>query len=150
VEPFLEEELLLALPDRHPLAGKRRITFADLNGHSFILLSEMHCLGQQILSLCREESCRPVMICRSAQLLTVQRLVSAGHGISLVPEMACGSGSGGRRRYRHLSGARPTRTLAMIWHKQRYQRDLVRQFVELLARSPATRTGGRGGKAVAV
>jgi LysR family hydrogen peroxide-inducible transcriptional activator len=132
VEPLFEEELLLALPAGHPLTKKRKVTIEDLNGQAFILLSEMHCLGQQIVSFCNQESCSPFMVCRSAQLLTVQELVSVGHGVSLLPAMACEFDRHSRRVYRRLAGPAPSRTLGMIWHKQRYQQPPVRRFVEMM------------------
>jgi len=142
VEPILEEELLLALPSGHPLAKKRRVTIQDLSGEPFILVSEMHCLGQQIVAFCNQASCSPFMVCRSAQLLTAQELVSIGHGVSLLPAMACERDRHPGRTYRRLSGAAPSRTLAMIWHKQRYQRPIVRQFIELTRQT----FGGTGTK----
>jgi LysR family hydrogen peroxide-inducible transcriptional activator len=142
VEPLFEEELLLALPVGHPLTKKRRVTTDDLNGQAFILLNEMHCLGQQIVAFCNQESCSPFMVCRSAQLLTVQELVSVGHGVSLLPAMACDFDRHSRRVYRRLSGAAPTRTLGMIWHKQRYQQPPVRRFIELV-RDRVGRPAGR-------
>ena len=132
VEPILDEELLLALPAGHPLAKKRRVTIHDIDGEPFILVSEMHCLGQQIVAFCNQASCNPFMMCRSAQLLTAQELVSIGHGVSLLPAMACERDRHPGRVYRRLSGTVPTRTLAMIWHRQRYQRPLVRQFIEMM------------------
>ena len=142
VEPLFDEELLLALPAGHPLAKKRRVTIEDLNGQPFILMSEMHCLGQQIVAFCNQESCSPFMVCRSAQLLTVQELVSVGHGVSLLPAMACEFDRHSRRVYRRLSGTAPSRTLGMIWHKQRYQQPPVRRFVEMM-RDKVGRPAGR-------
>jgi LysR family hydrogen peroxide-inducible transcriptional activator len=132
VEPLFEEELLLALPARHPLAKKRRVTMADLNGQPFILLSEVHCLGRQIVSFCNQESCSPFMVCRTAQLLTVQELVSVGHGVSLLPAMACKLDRNSQRVYRHLADVKPMRTLAMIWRRQRYQRPIVQHYIAYL------------------
>jgi LysR family hydrogen peroxide-inducible transcriptional activator len=132
VEPLFEEELLLALPADHALVKKRRVTTRDLDGQPFILLSEMHCLGEQVVAFCNQESCSPFMVCRSAQLLTLQEFVSAGHGISLLPAMACALDRDEQRVYRRLSGTVPTRTLALIWHRQRYQRPVVRRFIEMM------------------
>jgi LysR family hydrogen peroxide-inducible transcriptional activator len=131
-EPLFDEELLLALPAGHALARKRRVTIDDLNGQAFILLSEMHCLGQQIVAFCNQESCSPSIVCHSAQLLTVQELVSAGHGVSLLPAMACALDRHSRRVYRRLSGAAPARTVGLIWHKRRYQRAPVRRFIQMM------------------
>jgi LysR family transcriptional regulator, hydrogen peroxide-inducible genes activator len=132
VEPLFEEELLLALPAGHALTKKRRVTMQDLNGQPFILLSDMHCLGQQIVSFCNQQSCSPFMVCRSAQMLTIQELVSVGHGISLLPAMACELDRHPQRVYRRLSESPPLRTVGMIWHKQRYQRPAVRRFIEMM------------------
>ena len=142
VKPLFDEELLLALPAGHALARKRRVTTNDLNGQPFILLSEMHCLGQQIVAFCNQESCSPFMVCRSAQLLTVQELVSVGHGVSLLPAMACDFDRHSHRVYRRLHGSAPTRTLAMIWHKQRYQQPPVRRFIEMM-RDKVAKPAGR-------
>lgn len=137
VEPLFAEELRLALPAGHPLASKRRVTIDDLDGRAFILLSEMHCLGRQIVAFCDQESCRPLVVCRSAQLLTVQELVAIGHGVSLLPAMACAPDRDPRLAYRGLSGTAPTRTLAMIWHQRRYQRPPVRSLIAMLRETPA-------------
>jgi LysR family transcriptional regulator, hydrogen peroxide-inducible genes activator len=132
VEPLFEEELLLALPAGHELMKKRRVTIQDLNAQPFILLSEMHCLGQQSVSFCNQQSCSPYMVCRSAQLLTIQELVSVGHGISLLPAMACELDRHPLRVYRRLSETPPLRSVAMIWHKQRYQPPTVRRFIQMM------------------
>jgi LysR family hydrogen peroxide-inducible transcriptional activator len=143
VEPLFEEELLLALPVGHPLTKKRRVTIDDLNEQPFILLSEMHCLGQQIISFCNQESCKPFMVCRSAQLLTVQELVSVGHGVSLLPAMACEFDRHARRVYRRLSGTAPSRTVGMIWLERRYQQPVVRRFIEMMREKLGRPISGR-------
>jgi LysR family hydrogen peroxide-inducible transcriptional activator len=132
VEPLFTEELLLATVADHPLIKKRRVNMADLSIEAFVLLSETHCLGEQIVSFCKQQSCLPAVSCHTAQLLTVQELVALGHGVSLIPEMAVAADRTKRRSYRSLSGIRPTRTLAMIRHKHRYQSPVVGEFVEML------------------
>jgi DNA-binding transcriptional LysR family regulator len=132
VRPLFSEQLLLAVPAGHPFSRKRRVTLLDVSRERFVLLSEVHCLGAQIVRLCDREGCTPAVVCRSAQLLTVQELVGLGKGISLVPEMAARSDRSRRIAYRSLSGSRPFRTLAMICHRQRYQSALLRGFVRTL------------------
>lgn len=132
VEPLYREELLLAAAAQHPLARQKRVTLADIQGQPFVLLSETHCLGEQIVSFCRQEECSPSIRCRSAQLLTVQELVALRHGISLIPEMAAAADKTKRLKYRSLLGDKPSRTLAVIWHKQRFQTPLVREFLKLV------------------
>jgi len=132
VEPLFREELMLAMPPGHHFTRKRRITMEDVGAEPFILLDEIHCLGEQIISFCTQNDCHPLVQCRSAQLLTVQELVALGQGVSLIPAMACDVDRGKRCKYRSFAGNKPTRTLAMIWHKLRYRGPLVLQFVEAL------------------
>jgi hypothetical protein len=42
------------------LLARTRITLEDVRDERFILLDEMHCLGEQILVLCREEGCQRI------------------------------------------------------------------------------------------
>src|SRR5438034_4185938 len=58
VEPLLTEPLLLAVPRGHRLARRRKLTMDQVRGERFILLNEMHCLGEQMLSFCREQECQ--------------------------------------------------------------------------------------------
>jgi LysR family hydrogen peroxide-inducible transcriptional activator len=132
VEPLFREELLLAIPPGHQFTKRRRIALEDVAEEPFILLDEIHCLGEQILRFCTQNDCHPLVQCRSAQLLTVQELVALGQGVSLIPAMACDVDRGKRCRYRSLAGSKPTRTLAVIWHKLRYRGPLVLQFIEMV------------------
>jgi LysR family transcriptional regulator, hydrogen peroxide-inducible genes activator len=132
IEPLFSEKLLVAVPSKHSLARKRRITLEELASERFVLLSEIHCLGVQVARLCERRNCAPAVTCRSAQLLTVQELVGLGQGVSLVPEMAARLDRGGKIVYRNLTGVKASRTLAMIWHKRRYQSPLVEGLVQTI------------------
>lgn len=132
VTPLFTEELLLAMNNRHRFAKKKRITMKEVAEEPFILLNETHCLGEQILSFCKQRECLPRIACESSQLLTAQEMVSLNHGVSLIPEMAVSVDTSKKRIYRSLSGVKPTRTLAMVWHKHRYQSLLVKKFIEEL------------------
>jgi LysR family hydrogen peroxide-inducible transcriptional activator len=132
VEPLYSEELLLAIPRGHALHLRRRVTLEDLSGQPFVLLNETHCLGATIVQFCDRGGCTPAVTCRSAQLLTVQELVGAGHGVSLIPEMAAKADRSKRIHYRSLAGAQPMRTVAMVRHRQRYLSPLVRDLMDLL------------------
>jgi LysR family hydrogen peroxide-inducible transcriptional activator len=132
VEPLFTEELLMALPKGHRLSKMRKLALADFAEEPFVLLSEAHCLGEQIVSFCKQQSCLPTVSCHSAQLLTVQEMVGLGHGVSLIPEMAIRGDKSKSRVYRSLSGTKPARTIAMIWKKNRYQSQLVIQLQNLI------------------
>jgi LysR family hydrogen peroxide-inducible transcriptional activator len=132
IEPLLTEELLLAMAAGHPLAARRRVSMQDVSLERFVLLSETHCLGRQVVSFCKGQSCQPAISCRSAQLLTVQELVAAGNGVSLIPQMAVSADRSQQTKYRSLTGEKPTRTIAMIWRKNRYHGPAVERFIAAL------------------
>ena len=133
-EPHLEskalfdEELLLVLPAGHPLAKQERITLGDLREHPFVLLDETHCLTGAVVSFCQRRSFQPVSVQHTSQLATVEELVTLGHGISLIPEMARRLDHDRRRVYRHLSNPRPTRTIVLVWNPYRFQSKLTQRF----------------------
>ena len=129
IKPLFSEELFLALHTNHPLVNKKRIMSHDLEDESFILLSEAHCLGQQIVSFCQQHHYLPRVSCESAQLATVQELVGMGMGISLVPEMAIKKNKNRRIKYLSLSGVKPMRTVVLVTHPQRYQCKIVKEFI---------------------
>ncbi len=132
IEPLFTEELLLALPPRHPLRNKKTLGSADIADQGFVLLKEVHCLGEQIVSYCRQRDCLPAVTCQTAQLSTVQEMVALGLGVSLVPEMAAHAERTKRLAYRSLGRDAPRRTLALIHHRDRYHGRLSDCFVESL------------------
>ncbi len=147
VESLWSEPLLLAVSRQHPLAKKSKITMRDLSKEPFILLDEMHCLGQQIVEFCNRQAYTPLVCCHSAQLLTVQEMVALGHGVSLVPEMAAAANTDDRVVYRRLAGNTPRRTLAVVWHKHRFLSGAARAWLELLRRHRQKRRNNRSAKA---
>jgi LysR family hydrogen peroxide-inducible transcriptional activator len=137
IEPLFSEELLLAFPVRHKLLNRKRITLEELSKEAFVLLDEMHCLGEQMVSFCRQNECLPVVACKTAQLLTVQEMVGLGQGVSLVPTMAAHADRNKKCVYRSLGPDAPRRTLAMIWHQDRFRSRLAESFVGMLRQSKA-------------
>lgn len=87
VKELFHERMLLALPSAHPLAAKRGLIPLDqIPKQEVIVLSDGHCLGDQMLSLCRIRRSADRLECE--QLETLLALVGAGLGIGIVPEMA--------------------------------------------------------------
>ncbi len=119
IHDLSSDELLLALPPQHPLVRKRSIAASDLESEHLIVMKEGHCLGDQILGFCEKQGVRPGISFRSAQLETVQALVTAGLGLSLIPAMAAKQRQEGAPAYRHFSDPRPTRRIVTLWPKQR-------------------------------
>src|SRR5262249_47915995 len=132
LEELWTEPLVLALPRGHRLVRKKQITIDALRAERFLLLTEMHCLGEQVLSYCRAHECRPPIACRSAQIATMQALIEQGLGVTLLPEMATRSQISKSIVYRRLAGHCPSRTVTVIWRKHRYHSIAAERFLDVL------------------
>ena len=132
VEKLYAEPLVMALPAGHRLVARPEVRLADVVDEPFILLDDMHCFGDQVLSLCRRGGVEPRVVCRGEQIVTLLAMVAAGQGVSVVPEMAAAGDTSPQRVYRPLGKPSPTRTLCAVWHKQRYRPPSLRAFAEVL------------------
>ena len=83
-----------------------------------LLLEEGHCFRDQALSFCNMQSSPPREALDASSLSTLVQMVSAGMGVTLIPEMAVTV----ETRSASVSVARfkdpqPARTIGMIWRK---------------------------------
>lgn len=85
--PVLQEPLVIALPENHPLAIPTQIPLQALALESFIL--PPHHMGQdfysQVLNLCQQAGFNPIVVQQARWLQTVLGLVAGGVGVALVP-----------------------------------------------------------------
>ncbi|MCI0747177.1 MAG: LysR family transcriptional regulator [Verrucomicrobia subdivision 3 bacterium] len=133
VRELFAEELLLALPPGHPLTRKRTVSVADLEKERLIVMREGHCLGDQVLRFCDRRDLHPNISFRSAQLETIQSLVSAGLGISLIPSMAAQFERSNLPEYRSLSAPRPQRKIVAVWPKQRLPGRAANELLKMIS-----------------
>jgi LysR family hydrogen peroxide-inducible transcriptional activator len=136
VQDLFSEELLLALPPGHRLIHKRTLSGADLNGESLIAMKEGHCLGDQVLGFCDRNDLHPRISFRSAQLETIQSLVRAGLGISLIPAMAAQRDRKHMPEYRSLRSPKPSRQIVAVWPKQRPPGRAAGEFLKAVRHVP--------------
>ena len=132
VEKLFTEPLVMALPTGHRLVAKSEVKLADVVDEPFILLDDMHCFGDLVLSLCRHGGIEPKVVCMGEQIATLLAMVAAKQGVSIVPEMSAEGDTAKGRVYRPLGKPTPTRTLCAVWHKQRYRPLSLRAFVDVL------------------
>lgn len=89
--PLFDEPFWLAHPRNHPLYNKEVITHKDLESIELLLLSDGHCLAQQVMDVCKlaNRSHQGEMgDLQASSLETLLQLVGAGYGCTLVPALA--------------------------------------------------------------
>lgn len=96
-EPLLRERFMLALPDGHPLARKKRIAVAALANEPFLLFPRhvAPSFHDTITSICIEAGFSPQVVHEASSWPSVISLVKAGLGITIAPESAREVLSGG-------------------------------------------------------
>jgi LysR family transcriptional regulator, hydrogen peroxide-inducible genes activator len=113
---LFKEQLLLVRPSEEegtPVPNSKRLRSMRL-----LLLEEGHCFRDQALSFCKMQSSLPREALDASSLSTLVQMVSAGMGVTLIPEMAATV----ETRSASVSVARfkkpqPSRTIGMIWRK---------------------------------
>jgi LysR family transcriptional regulator, hydrogen peroxide-inducible genes activator len=83
-----------------------------------LLLEEGHCFRDQALAFCNQQGVRPRELLDGSSLTTLVQMVSAGIGVTLIPEMAVvlETRSGGVSLAR-FANPPPSRTIGMVWRK---------------------------------
>src|SRR5690606_6620494 len=81
------DPFVVALPKGHPLARRRVLELADVEGAPVLLLADGHCLRDQALSLCAQVGAREAAL-RATSLATLVQMVSSGAGVTLLPSLA--------------------------------------------------------------
>jgi LysR family hydrogen peroxide-inducible transcriptional activator len=83
-----------------------------------LLLEEGHCFRDQALSFCNMHSARPRELLDGSSLSTLVQMVSAGIGVTLIPEMAVAVETRSASvSVAHFHSPQPSRTIGMIWRK---------------------------------
>lgn len=105
VETLRTDRLIIALPDRHPLARRPRLRVADLRGEDLVV----HAAGTsvmygKVLALCHEAGFEPRVRHQVAETSTLVTFVAAELGVAVVPEPVAELGVAGVA-YRPLADA---------------------------------------------
>jgi DNA-binding transcriptional LysR family regulator len=87
VETILAERYVVALPEKHPLAKRKKVSLITLKREPLVLFPrELGPLAwDKTIELCEIAGFRPKIVQEAPEWLVVLRLVSAGLGISITP-----------------------------------------------------------------
>jgi LysR family hydrogen peroxide-inducible transcriptional activator len=109
---LFEEGFFAALPAKHPKARQKEIQMSDLQDDPFLLLKEGHCFRDSMISACDESGIKPRIVFESGQFATILGMVSAGMGVSAVPEMAVRAVPG--CRFVRIAGKHNSRKIGLV------------------------------------
>jgi DNA-binding transcriptional LysR family regulator len=128
---LLTENLSLAVSRRHPLARKSAVALRELEGERFILYkSELHSTRQLTLEFCRNAGFEPKVEFESEQAETIQNLVAANLGVTILPDMVFEHRVAADLIRVRIFPPTPGRTIAATLKTGRYLATTGRRFLE--------------------
>jgi LysR family hydrogen peroxide-inducible transcriptional activator len=87
--PLFTDPFVVALPAGHRLAGRKRLRESDLREEAILLLSDGHCLRDQVVSVCDwAADAGELGDFRATSLATLVQMVASGAGVTLLPKLA--------------------------------------------------------------
>lgn len=75
----------LAVPSRHPLAGRGTVSLTELKDERFIFHQSGQVASELCLTACREAGFEPNIVCRSGSPTTGLYMVQGGLGVAFLP-----------------------------------------------------------------
>lgn len=112
-----DDEILAAAPVGHPLAGTGPIPAGSLKAEDLILLEDGHCLRDHALAAFDIDPPKGEDVFAATSLHTLVQMVSAGLGVSFLPEMAVRAGLADMPGVvvRSISARAPRREIVVAW-----------------------------------
>lgn len=109
-----DDEFFVVLPTAHRLAAAVEVPFAALSGEQWIVSTETgDCPDVRVFQqACRAAGFEPSVTFRAEDYSTVQGLVAANLGVSLVPSLAA-AGARADVAIRRVAGTRPVRRISI-------------------------------------
>ncbi|QOT10910.1 LysR family transcriptional regulator [Paenibacillus sp. JNUCC32] len=84
--PLHVEEVFLAVPPTHRLAGNNRIRLSEAAGESFVGYKEGHPYQKMNNEFCKQAGFHPKVVCEVEDPGTIADLVRSGFGVALIGE----------------------------------------------------------------
>jgi LysR family hydrogen peroxide-inducible transcriptional activator len=147
--PLFHEPFLAYLPAGHALLKKKRIAAKDLRKASLWVLSEGHCLRDQVLSVCARPSAggHDNIHYSTGSIETLKRMVRSGSGITLVPELSVNEDE---RNVRRFEAPEPVREVVLVVRKPFVRRKALDALARAISTSVPKRFNGVERTVVAV
>ena len=131
---LFEDKLSLICSNKHKLAKLKKITKAQMESETFLLLGTGNCFRDQVLQVCPSCSSHNnqlASLISASSLETIKYMVAMNIGISILPEIAqknltpdiC---------VKPFSGEPPSRTISLVYRKNFARTNLLDTITQIL------------------
>lgn len=135
-QELFREPLFAYLPPKHPLAKRARVRQSDLVDEQLWLMAEGHCFRTQVLHLCQADRKSDAGGPRfeGGSFETLVRLVDAGQGVTVLPELVVEELSSAQRKHqvRPFSTPVPVRQVSFVHMREHLHRAIADALVSTL------------------
>jgi DNA-binding transcriptional LysR family regulator len=128
---LLEDRYVLLVPPESPYRGRRDVALEELDGLEVIEPPVGVSCDLLLSRAWAAAGTRRETVFRTDDNLTVMRMVGAGVGHALVPELAAEPGLDADVEVVPVTGEHMVRRIAMFWHRDRYRSRATQTFVEI-------------------
>ncbi len=129
---LFQDPFLLALPKQRKISGRLKATKDMIENEKLLLLEEGHCLRDQALTYCSLKQVDALNTFGASSLGTIVEMVSAGLGITLLPEISLGMEERGRDlTVIRFADPEPARTIGLVWRSTSPRKDDFRELGRL-------------------
>jgi LysR family hydrogen peroxide-inducible transcriptional activator len=137
--PLFSDAFVVALPIGHRLANRKRLRPSELQEETILLLSDGHCLRDQVVSVCEWASREGELgDFRATSLATLVQMVASGAGVTLLPKLSLPiEERTPDLAFVPLTRPVPSRTIGLAWRATSPRRDEFQALGECL--TPETR-----------
>lgn len=136
--PLYYEPFWVLANEKHPLTKYAQIDEDKLDAKDVWLLSEGHCLRNQIVRICSLRG-KPGVFSNvrleSGSLETVIRLVEQGHGYTLLPHLAAKSSRSRGSSLIPFAKPIPSREISLVYRRTQYKEPVLNALINEIEKS---------------
>lgn len=132
MEELFSEEICLLAKTGHPLLDRKELQLPDLGGQKLVLLNDYHSLTRWLIEVLGERQIKIRTSARVDQVSTLWSLVENGSGVSLLPASLLPDPTVAGLVSKPIESSRLRRRIAMCWHAERYQTQLVTNLMKAI------------------
>lgn len=122
------EEVLLAVPQTHPLAARGKVAVTELAAEPFITTRRGHWQRALTDRLFADQGLVPKIVCESDEPAATEYMISTGLGVGLVPAMSRRAGTHPPVTWLSLDAPDCHRTLRLVWKQGAYHSTAAEHF----------------------
>lgn len=128
--PVIEEEILLAVPLSHPLAGRSSIYLKEVANDPFIVMPPGYGFRQMTENFCAKAGFYPDIAFEGDETGVTHELVEKGLGIAFSPSVIKSQRlSNWKLAELPIIEPKCSRTVGLVWHKERAHTKTVQEFI---------------------